>query len=65
MSGQTNGTFFCVACGLRIMGERSEHLEATHGRCGNRGCERKLVAGQCPRCDDGPEPDSNRTLGLS
>jgi hypothetical protein len=59
-----NGTFFCGVCHLRIAKPRSEHMEADHGRCGNRGCERKLVSGACPQCDDGPEPDSNRVLGL-
>lgn len=57
-------TFFCAACGLRFAEPRSEHMEAKHGRCGRRGCERKLVNGACPKCDDDGEPDSNKTLGL-
>lgn len=60
-----NETFFCIACGLRVPEPRGEHLEAVHGRCGNRGCERKLSNGACLKCDDGVEPDSNRTLGVT
>ena len=60
-----NDTTLCKTCFLRIpIAAWSEHMEAVHGRCGNRGCERRLVDGQCPTCDDGTEPDSNRTLGL-